>query len=239
MTIATQTVQQLGGARSVLVRQRRDHRELDSLLQRLRDSVGEEQDEVLTRIWRLVFPHAYAEEAVLWPLIRKVLPDGDQLTLRIEREHQEINELAAALDSKRSAGADPALVARLVELLRSDVRDEEDVLLPRLQAAVDGPRLRRLGLAWELVRRTAPTRPHALVSRRPPGNVLATLPLAFLDHGRDLLDGIARSGPAPLRVTAVALSGALADAAGAIERLLPMQIGEKVDTRATRTSMQA
>jgi len=30
----------------------------------------------------------------------------------------------------------PTTLSRLVEVLREDVRDEEDVLLPRLQAAV-------------------------------------------------------------------------------------------------------
>lgn len=31
------------------------------------------------RIYRLVFSHAFAEEAVLWPTIRSVLHDGDAL----------------------------------------------------------------------------------------------------------------------------------------------------------------
>ena len=61
---------------------------------------------------------------------RRLPPDGLALTLRVEREHQEVNELWT-----------------------------------------------RLGLAWEAVRRTAPTRPQPLVSRRPPGNALAALPL--------------------------------------------------------------
>ena len=35
--------------------------------------------------------------------------------------------------------------------------------------ALDASALRRLGVAWEAVRRTAPTRTHPIVSRRPPG----------------------------------------------------------------------
>ena len=137
-SIAEQTLEQLGGRGSVLARQRRDHIELDGLLEQLQQTPGTEQDEVLTRIWRLVFRHAYAEETVLWPVIRAVLPDGNALTLQIEREHQEINELAAALDRcSAAAGHRRELISRLVVLLRQDVRDEEDVLLPRLQAALD------------------------------------------------------------------------------------------------------
>ena len=239
-SIAEQTLEQLGGRGSVLARQRRDHIELDGLLERLQQSDGSEQDEVLTRIWRLVFRHAYAEETVLWPVIREALPDGDELTWRIEREHQEINELAAALDRRSATAGDrTGLIDPLIALLRQDVRDEEDVLLPRLQGALDTVRLRRLGRTWEIVRRAAPTRPHATVSRRPPGNVLAALPLSLLDHSRDGLDRVSRAGSRPLRVTATALSRVLAGVAGAVERLGPMRQGEHADTRTGRTPEEA
>jgi hypothetical protein len=237
-SVAEQTVDQLGGHGSVLARQRRDHIELDALLELLQQTSGSVQDEVLTSIWRLVFRHAYAEETVLWPVIRTVLPDGEELTLQIEREHQEINELAAALDGRSATYGDRSeLISRLILLLRQDVRDEEDVLLPRLQEALDQGRLRQLGRTWELVRRTAPTRPHATVSRRPPGNVLAALPLSLLDQSRDGPDRVARVSQ-PLRSSATALSRVLAGVAGGVERLAPMQHGEQPDTRAGRTPVE-
>lgn len=58
-SIADQTLQQLGGRGSVLARQRREHVELDGLLEELQQTGGTEQDEVLTRVWRLVFRHAW------------------------------------------------------------------------------------------------------------------------------------------------------------------------------------
>ena len=239
-SIAEQTLEQLGGGSSVLARQRRDHIELDGLLEQLQQTAGTEQDEVLTRVWRLVFRHAYAEETGLWPVIRGALPDGEELTRQVEREHQEINELAAALDRRDGAAGDRSdLIARLIVLLRQDVRDEEDVLLPRLQEALDPARLRRLGRTWGIVRRASPTRPHPTVSRRPPGNVLAAVPLSLLDHGRDGLDRAARGGGRPAEVTAAALSRVLAGVAGAVERLTPMRHGEHADTRAGRTPVEA
>jgi hemerythrin superfamily protein len=100
-SIAYQSIEELGGAGSVLVRQRRDHERLDELLRRVRATADTEQDEVLMRICRLVFPHAFAEEAVLWPALRRALPDGEEVTVHVEREHQEINEVVAALDRSR------------------------------------------------------------------------------------------------------------------------------------------
>jgi hemerythrin superfamily protein len=231
-SIADQGVDELGGARSVLVRQRRDHARLDALLERCLRATGEEQQEVLHRTWRLAFTHAFAEEAVLWPAIRRVHPDGDALTLRVEQEHQQINQLVTELQRTQAGEQGRAeLLGRVVALLRQDVRDEEDVVLPALQAALDPRALRRLGIAWELVRRTAPTRPHPVVARRPPGNMLSALPLTLLDRSRDVLDRAARSAPDPVARVSRAASRSLATAAGTIERLPPLQYGEDRSTR--------
>ncbi|MFJ3222624.1 hypothetical protein ACIPJS_04560 [Streptomyces sp. NPDC086783] len=62
---------------------------------------------------------------------------------------------------------------------------EEDLLLPRLQDAMDDARPRGLGTAWEAVRRTAPTHPHPVIPRRPPGNALLGVPLRLYDRARD------------------------------------------------------
>ncbi|SFP01836.1 Hemerythrin HHE cation binding domain-containing protein [Geodermatophilus dictyosporus] len=225
-TIADQTEDELGGPGSVLVRQREDHEELDHLLQELDRTTGHAQEDVLTRIDRLVFSHAFAEETVLWPVIRRVLPDGDALTRRIETEHQEVNELVAALEEGGPDSPErPARLARLVEVLQEDVRDEEDLLLPRLQERLDPAELRRLGRRWELVRRVAPTRPHPTVSRRPPGNVLSGLPLSLLDRSRDLVDTVVRRVPAAASAGRTVSRG-LAAVAAVVERTPPARRGD-------------
>jgi hemerythrin superfamily protein len=230
-SIAHQTVDELGGPGSVLVRQRADHVELDRLLTELDGSTGAQEEEVLTRIDRLVFSHAFAEETVLWPVLRRVLPDGDALTLQVEKEHQEVNELVSALERD---GLDdprrPARLARLVEVLREDVRDEEDVLFPRLQEAVDAEELRRLGRRWALMRRLSPTRAHPTVSRRPPGNALSGLPLTILDRTRDLVDAGVRRAPEHFAPTGRAVSRALAGLAGLVERVPLSRAGDRTPT---------
>jgi hemerythrin superfamily protein len=230
-SIAHQTVDELGGPGSILVRQREDHVELDRLLNELDGTTGSAQEEVLRRIDRLVFSHAFAEETVLWPVLRRVLPDGDSLTLQVEKEHQEVNELVSAIEAD---GTDdprrPARLARLVEVLREDVRDEEDVLFPRLQEAVGAEELRRLGRRWELMRRLSPTRPHPTVSRRPPGNALSGLPLTVLDRTRDLVDAGVRRAPVQLGPVGRALSAGLAGLAGLVERVPLSRTGDRPPT---------
>ena len=228
-SIAHQTDDELGGPGSVLVLQRRDHVELDRLLQELDTTAGTSQEEeVLSRIDRLVFSHAFAEETVLWPVLRRVLPDGDALTLQVEKEHQEVNELVSAIE--RDGSEHPARAARLtrlVEVLREDVRDEEDVLFPRLQEAVSADELRRLGRRWALVRRLSPTRPHPTVSRRPPGNALSGLPLTLLDRTRDAVDAGVRRAPAGLAPAGRVLSRGLARLAGLVELVPFSRAGDK------------
>lgn len=161
---------------------------------------------------------------------RRALPDGDELTLRVEEEHQEVHELVAALERMPSGPLRAERVARLVEVLREDVGDEEDVLFPRLQQRVDVAELRRLGVAWEIARRVSPTRPHPTVSRRPPGNALSGLPLSLLDRSRDLLDATVRRVPAAAVVGQPA-SRALAAVAGLVERTAPARTGDRAPTR--------
>ena len=230
-SIADQTDSELGGPASVLVRQRNDHIELDRLLHELDGTTGTAQEGVLRRIDRLVFSHAFAEETVLWPVLRRVLPDGDELTLQVEEEHQEVNELVAELETM---GHDdprrPERLARLVTVLREDVRDEEDVMFPRLQEVLDAKALRRLGLQWEVARRVSPTRPHPTVSRRPPGNAISGLPLSLLDRSRDLVDAGVHHAPERLAAAGQAVSRGLASVAGWVERVPLARRGDRPPT---------
>jgi hypothetical protein len=148
----------------------------------------------------------------------------------VEEEHQEVNELWTELETlPPDAGRRQQVLDRLVEVLREDVRDEEDELLPRLQDAVGVRRLQLLGVAWELVRRTAPTRPHPVVARRPPGNALAALPLTVLDRTRDGLDTLALRSQRWRRPASRASRG-LARAAGRVERIGVLRRGERPST---------
>ncbi|GGX71079.1 hypothetical protein GCM10010358_26930 [Streptomyces minutiscleroticus] len=212
-TIEEQTVEQLGGPNSILVRQRRDHAEMDRLMNLYRAlDDGEERERALKDLVQLVFSHAFAEESVLWPVVRRSVPEGEELTSRVEEEHQQINDLVSGIE--RLDAGDPereAKVERVFALIQEDVRDEEDLLLPRLQDALDSARLRRLGAAWEAVRKSAPTHPHPVVPRRPPGNAVLGVPLSAYDRARDAF-GLDVSGAAGKKAL-TGLAGALAVAA--------------------------
>jgi hypothetical protein len=185
-TIAEQTVEQLGGGSSVLARQRRDHVEMDRLMNRYQAlDDGEDRERVLKDTVQLVFSHAFAEETVLWPAVRRSVADGEARKVR-----------------------------RAFALIRQDIRDEEDLLLPRLQDTMGPAHLSRLGTAWETVRKSAPTHPHPVIPRRPPGNAVLGVPLSAYDRMRDTL-GLGGSATAPRKLLA-GLAGLLLFAAAAV-----------------------
>ncbi len=233
-SVAHQSVAQMGGRTSILARQRADHERLDRLMDRARatrEEGGAEHARTLRALTRLVFTHAFAEESVLFPAARRVLPEGDPLTLHIESAHQEVDELVARLD--RSSAQDPdhaELLERTFAVLDEDVRSEEDVLLPRLQELLSPQQLRLLGWQWELVRRVAPTRAHPTVSRRPPGQTLSALPLTVLDRSRDQLQRVDERTRGRFGGVLATADRGLAATAGAVERLPIMQRGERPET---------
>ncbi|PIM68014.1 cation-binding protein [Streptomyces sp. JV178] len=186
-TIKEQTVEQLGGPSSVLARQRRDHAEMDRLMDRCRTLAdGDDRERILQETVQLVFSHAFAEETVLWPMVRRSVEDGHELTSRVEEEHQQINDLVADIERLGPGSSErEEKVRRVFALIRQDIRDEEDVVLPRLQEALPAAQLRRLGTAWDTVRRSAPTHPHPVIPRRPPGNAVLGVPLGLYDRMRD------------------------------------------------------
>jgi hypothetical protein len=117
-SFADQGLAEMVGSGSALSRQRRDHVELHRLLDRLAVTPPREQQPVLLENYRLVVPHAFVEESVFWPVLRRVLPDGHELTLQVEREHQKINEPVTRLENLDAYAPERAEVLDLVIDLR-------------------------------------------------------------------------------------------------------------------------
>ena len=218
---ADQTEEQRGGARSILSRQSDDHAIVHRLMLDYDDATTPAaRGEIVAKVSERALRHAFAEETVLFPAYRQHLPEQeDELTAHIEGEHQQVNELLEQLQSADPSAEDyDVRVRRACELISTDAREEEDILLPRLQQVVDDEELCRIGDAWEAARMVSPTRPHPRVSRRPPGNLLAAGPLAVWDRLRDVLDRL----PAPTRTLA---AGVVAGASG----VAAMTVAEKIE----------
>ncbi|MDQ1373854.1 MAG: hypothetical protein QOJ09_1192 [Actinomycetota bacterium] len=130
--------------------------------------------------------HAVIEEQVLYPTIRKVLPDGGRVADHAIQEHQEVKDLLTLVDGKDVADPDVrATLAKIKQVVEGHVAEEESELFPQLREQCDQEHLQKMGDAMEKAKAIAPTHPHPHAPNEPPLNIVAGLGAAIIDKVRD------------------------------------------------------
>jgi hypothetical protein len=148
-----------------------DHREALAVFDEVESGTRDpgRRRELTNRVTRYLLRHWLREELYLHPLVRKVLPDGEQIVRHDVAEHAE-----AARIMKELAGIDPRhpaldkpfdrLVRTLIAYVRRHIEDKESDLLPRLRGLCDPLELRELGTRFHRAEHTAPTPTPGLTS---------------------------------------------------------------------------
>jgi hemerythrin superfamily protein len=155
----------------------------------------DQQRELVEAIIRELSVHASIEEQVLYPVMRRALPDGDRLVEEALDEHKEAKEVLAELDRKGPDDADfEAQVESLIQDVRHHVEEEEEEMLPRLESSLPYEQLEDLGRKLETAREGAPTRPHPHAPTTPPANIAAGMVAGVVDQARDAVREGAREG---------------------------------------------
>lgn len=172
-----------------------DHRMVEQLFTDYRAAASDRQRRgVVEIVVRELSKHAALEELIVYPLARKVLPDGDREIDEHLAEHLSVKKTLAALDElstgdERTGG----LLADLEREIAEHIREEEGELFPQLREALDQRALDELGEALDKAKQTAPTRPHPKAPDTPPGLALAGPVAAIYDRLRDRLQGRPRT----------------------------------------------
>jgi hemerythrin superfamily protein len=166
-----------------------DHRMVEQLFRDYRAAATDTQRRGVVEILvRELSKHAALEELMVYPLARKVLPDGQQEIDEHLTEHMDVKKTLIALDGL-SAGdeATDELIAELQREVEQHVQEEEGVLMPQLRKALDEQALAELGQELDKGKQTAPTRPHPAAPDKPPLLTLAAPVAAIYDRLRDRL----------------------------------------------------
>jgi hypothetical protein len=133
---------------------------------------------------------------------------------------QTLDQLGGRLSILARQRADHQRLDRLMTRARETVADGDEREHARVLRALAPPgvhpRLRR------------PTRPHRVVSRRPPGQTLSALPLTVLDRSRDQLQRLDERTGHRFSARLSSADRVLAAAAGAVEQLPIMPPGSRV-----------
>ena len=164
-----------------------DHREVESLYRQFENGSVDFRTEVLRKIVRELSVHAAVEEQVVYPVMRRYLPDGDAKVEKSISDHQAMKEILKSLDG---ASADEEGVPRTLQMvmadLRSHVMEEEHELFPLLRKHVPPLQYTEMATAMQVAREGAPTRPHPNApASNGPAAAVAGAAASIIDKARD------------------------------------------------------
>jgi hemerythrin-like domain-containing protein len=165
-----------------------DHADVEQMFVQIESAPdGETRDRLVQGVVRELSVHAAIEEQILYPAMRRTLPDGDALVDEAIEEHQQVKETLAAIErADGPAELDPLLV-QLIGNVRHHVEEEEGELFPRLRSWIDHEQLRSMGAELAAAKRMAPTHPHPHAPNTPSGNIVGGAAAAVVDKARDAL----------------------------------------------------
>lgn len=172
---------------------RADHDRIRAILRDLRGDPAEEGDPrqralVKEQLVMACSKHEALEEMIVWPEVRRRLPDGDRL-VSVAFGQEEIGKKLLNEVVKTDTGTEEFLT--LARQAESDGRRhmmfEENQVFFKLRRALSDPESAAMARRLDAARRLAPTRPHPLTPPEPSLAVLAGPVRGVVDRGRDVL----------------------------------------------------
>lgn len=181
---------------------REDHKSVLGMLEVLDGAPageGAHRSRLRTMVTNLVIAesqHEAIEEQYFWPAVRQALDDGDELADRAVEQEQEGKHLLQQLENSEPGRPEyQEALQRFVALGRDHIAFEQDVVWPRLRAAVSHEELEKLGEKLERAKKIAPTRPHPDTPPSPAALKTVGMVAATMDHIRDAATGRAADNP--------------------------------------------
>lgn len=144
--------------------------------------------DIFEKITRDLVQHEIAEEEIVYPVVRKQLPDGDDLADTRISEQSEAEELMEKMEKK--GRKDKNFAANLTKLrlaVLEHAAEEERTVFAPLANAVDRDQLEKMADRYEKAKQTAPTHPHPMAPDTPPGNMVLGPVAAMADRFRDAM----------------------------------------------------
>jgi hemerythrin-like domain-containing protein len=181
---------------------RQDHKSVLGMLEVLDEAPsgsGAEISGLETMVTNLVIAesqHEAIEEQFFWPAVRSALENGDELTDKAIEQEQTGKKLLQRLDDGKPG--EPGYHAALQEFVRAGrehIAYEQDVVWPRVEAAISRNQLEKLGEKLEQAKKIAPTRPHPDTPPNPAVLKTVGMGAAVVDHVRDVFTGREADNP--------------------------------------------
>lgn len=164
------------------------HEEVKRAFTKLATAKAAERRETFETIVRTLAVHETAEEEIVYPLVRKHLPDGDALAdARIAEEDAAKKTLA---ELEKMGVDDPAFESKFAAF-RTDVlrhaENEEHLVFTPLRGQLDADRLETVAKSLITAEAVAPTHPHPHGPSSATGHLVVGPFAAIVDRVRDAL----------------------------------------------------
>ncbi|MER7006437.1 DUF2795 domain-containing protein [Dactylosporangium sp. NPDC000555] len=164
------------------------HSEIKQLFAQVAAARGRQKEELFHDLVRLLAIHEGAEEQIVHPAARSIIPNGDQII--DERLHEE-SDAKQALSDLYDIGVEHPEFDRHLGVLHESVSahaaQEERKEFAQLRQHADAQRLRRMASAFEAAQALAPTRPHPAAGESAIVNLFVGPPVAVFDKVRDVM----------------------------------------------------
>jgi hemerythrin-like domain-containing protein len=140
-----------------------DHKQIKKLFREFTaagETAHQKKGGLVTKMIELLTIHTYLENEVMYPEVRRLLPDLEKDVLESYEEHHVADVLCMELyglspDAERF----DAKASVLIENVRHHIDEEESQWFPKVRAGLSRKQLQDLGARMEQARRKAPRSP--------------------------------------------------------------------------------
>ena len=168
-----------------------DHREVEQMFAEFEQTTDKQEKEALRdKIIIELVRHSEAEEQAVYPVVRRVIDNGDAIVEHEIDEHSDAERVMKELDGM--SADDPqfgVLMQQLKGMITEHVQEEENDVFPQFRSRVGADELDKLGTTVQALKKIVPTHPHPMAPDHPPFNALLGPGAGLVDRLRDLLTG--------------------------------------------------
>jgi hemerythrin superfamily protein len=140
-----------------------DHKEIRKVFRQFQaagENATKAKGELVARMIELLTVHTYIENEVMYPEVRRLVPDADDDILESYEEHHVADVLSAELYAMTpDAERFDAKTTVLIENVLHHMEEEEEEWFPTVRAALGRKKLQELGEQLLEAKRKAPTSP--------------------------------------------------------------------------------
>lgn len=169
-----------------------DHEKVKSMFSRMENAPASKRTDLFWEITNDLVRHEVAEEEIVYPVARRVVPNGERIADARIKEQSEAEQLLA--DMEKTGPADDGFIAMFQKLqaaVLEHAEKEERLVFEPMRESLDAEERKRLAGLYEKAKSVAPTHPHPSAPDTPPGNVMLGPVAALVDRARDAMHKLA------------------------------------------------